>query len=177
VAGDERIRLFCALRLPDEVLDELERWQQELRDDVRRVERSMLHVTLAFLGHRPRGELDGIVGALREAATRAGPIELEPQRYRETRTVGMLVLADAGGHATALAESLQARLERLGVYRREARGWLPHVTVLRFRERPRLHPELPRLGCFAPSDAAAFLSRLSPAGARYDVLESVPLNQ
>jgi 2'-5' RNA ligase len=177
VAGDERIRLFCGLRLPDEVLDGLERWQRELRGDVRRVERSLLHVTLAFLGHRPRDELDGIVAALRDAAAGAGPIELEPLRYRETRSVGMLVLADEGGHATALAEQLQARLEQLGVYRREEREWLPHVTVVRFRERPRLHPEPPRLGRFAPSDAAAFLSRLSPAGARYDVLESVPLNQ
>jgi len=47
------------------------------------------------------------------------------------------------------------------------------VTVLRFRERPRLRPELPRLEPFATSDAAAYLSRLRPGGARYEVLESV----
>lgn len=180
MASDERIRLFCALRLPEPVLDGLERWQEELRGphglrDVRRVARSNLHVTLAFLGSRPRDELDGIVDALREAAALVEPVRFEPLRYRETRSVGMLVLSDDGGRATALAGDLHARLERLGVYRREARAWLPHVTVLRFRERPRLRPELPPLGRFAPSDAAAFLSRLSPAGAQYDVLESVPL--
>ena len=63
-----------------------------------------------------------------------------PVRYRETRSVGMLVLEDVGGAATALAADLGERLERLGVYRRENRPWLPHITVLRFRERPRLAP-------------------------------------
>jgi len=65
--------------------------------------------------------------------------------------------------------------ERLGVYEREARAWLPHVTVVRFRERPRLRPALHGLAPFVPSDAAAFLSRLHPSGARYEVLEAVPL--
>ena len=66
-------------------------------------------------------------------------------------------------------------LEALGVYRPESRPWLPHVTVLRFRERPRLAPPLPETGTFVPSDAAAFLSRLHPSGARYEVLERVSL--
>jgi 2'-5' RNA ligase len=102
-------------------------------------------------------------------------MELEVVRGRETRSVGMLVLDDAGGAAGALASDLHERLERLGVYRREQRPWLPHVTMLRFRERPRLRPSLPDLGAFAPSDAAAFLSRLHPSGARYEVLESSAL--
>ncbi len=59
---------------------------------------------------------------------------------------------------------------------RESRPWLPHVTVLRFRERPRLDPPLPETGTFVPSDAAAYLSRLHPTGARYEVLERVSLS-
>jgi 2'-5' RNA ligase len=85
------------------------------------------------------------------------------------------VLEDEGGRATALAGDLQERLEGLGVYRREERQWLPHVTVARWRERPRLCPESPPQRTFVPSDAAAYLSRLHPDGARYDVLESVAL--
>ena len=34
----------------------------------------------------------------------------------------------------------------LGVYEREARPWLPHLTVLRFKDRPRLHPSVPDWG-------------------------------
>jgi 2'-5' RNA ligase len=161
--------------MPDDVLGEIERWQQEQLPSVRLVRREHLHVTLAFLGHRPAHELDAIVEALRVAATRAGEIRLTMVRYRETRSVGMLVLEDEGGRATALAGDLQERLEGLGVYRREERQWLPHVTVARWRERPRLCPESPPQRTFVPSDAAAYLSRLHPDGARYDVLESVAL--
>jgi RNA 2',3'-cyclic 3'-phosphodiesterase len=177
VSGDERLRLFLALRLPDDVLDEVERWQHEHLRDVRAVPREHLHVTLAFLGHRPARELEPIVGALRAAAPGAREIRLEPVRYRETRSVGMLTCADEDGRATRLAESLAEHLEAIGLYRRERRPWLPHVTVLRFRERPRLQPPMPELDSFAPSDAAAFLSRLHPSGAVYEVLESFPLNR
>jgi 2'-5' RNA ligase len=175
VGGDERLRLFLALRLPQDVLAEIERWQHEQLPNVRVLPREHLHVTLAFLGHRPSGELEAIVGALRDAAAGAEEIRLTPVRYRETRSVGMLVLEDEGGSAALLADDLQERLERLGVYRREQRRWLPHLTVARWRESPRLRPEPPPARTFVPSDAAAYVSRLHPGGARYEVLESVAL--
>jgi RNA 2',3'-cyclic 3'-phosphodiesterase len=175
VAGDEQLRLFLALRLPDDVLDEIERWQRGRLPNVRVVLREHLHVTLAFLGHRPSGELDAIVGELRAAAAGAGEIRLTPVRYRETRSVGMLVLEDEGENAARLAGDLHGRLERLGVYKPEGRRWLPHLTIARWRERPRLHPEPPPGRTFVPSDAAAYLSRLHPHGARYTVVESVAL--
>jgi 2'-5' RNA ligase len=87
----------------------------------------------------------------------------------------MLVLEDDGGSAASLADDLQERLERLGVYRREQRRWLPHLTVARWRERPRMRPAPPPARTFVPSDAAAYVSRLHPAGARYEVLESIAL--
>jgi 2'-5' RNA ligase len=175
VSGDERLRLFLALRAPDDVLGEVERWQRGQLPGVRLVPREHLHITLAFLGHRPESELEAIVAALRAAAARAGEIRLTPVRYRETRSVGMLVLEDEEGRAAVLADDLQARLEALGVYRREGRPWLPHLTVARWRERPRLRPESPPRRTFVPSDAAAYLSRLQPGGAEYHVLESVAL--
>jgi RNA 2',3'-cyclic 3'-phosphodiesterase len=170
VGADERLRLFCGLRLPDDVLDAVVAWQAANLTDARAVARRNLHVTLAFLGSRPRSELAGIVAALRGAAAAAGPIVLEPDRYRETRAAGMLVLGDREGRAAALAGDLQ---RRLGID--EGRPWLPHLTVVRYRERPGLRIEPPATGPFAPSDAAAFLSRLSPSGAQYEVLESVAL--
>jgi RNA 2',3'-cyclic 3'-phosphodiesterase len=174
VESDERLRLFLALELPETVEDALRDWSERHLEGGRLLE--TFHVTLAFLGSRPRSELDAIVGALRESAAEARPITLEPVRYRETRSVGMLVLGDAELAATRLAGRVQKRLEKLRVYERENRPWLPHVTVLRFRDRPRLEPPLPELGPFAPSGAAAFVSRLRPGGAQYEVLESCPLN-
>jgi RNA 2',3'-cyclic 3'-phosphodiesterase len=175
VSGGERLRLFLALRLPDDVLDEVEHWQVGELHGIRLVPRDHLHITLAFLGSRPSGELPGVVGALRDAAAGAGEIRLTLLRYRETRSVGMLVLEDEGGAAAMLAGEIQERLERLGVYRRERRPWLPHITVARWRERPRLRPDPPPRRTFVPSDAAAYLSQLRPGGAEYRVLESVAL--
>jgi RNA 2',3'-cyclic 3'-phosphodiesterase len=176
VTSDERLRLFLALRLPDDVRDRIGDWAEvHARGAGRLVRPENLHVTLAFLGSRPAGELDAIVGALHDAAARADPIELAPAGWRETRSVGMVRLDDSGGAATQLAGNVHDRLEALGVYRREARPWLAHVTVVRFRQRPRLRPPLPELAPFAPSDASVYLSRLHPSGARYEVLASTPL--
>jgi 2'-5' RNA ligase len=175
VAGDERLRLFCALRLPLEPVEALVAWQlAELRGG-RVVPPESLHLTLAFLGHRPAGEVEAVAAALRDAVVGTGPIVLRIRGYRETSSVGMLVLDDEDGRATAFAGRLHERLEALRLYVRESRPWLPHVTVLRFRERPRLRPALPELGEVSPSDAAVFLSRLRPGGAQYEVLEAVAL--
>lgn len=177
VQEDDRLRLFLALQLPDATLDVLEVWQAEHLVGGRRVPREHLHVTLAFLGSRPARELPSIVGALRDAARCARRIAFEPASWRETRSVGMVVLRDLDGEAGVLARRLHARLEELGAYRPEARPWLSHLTVVRHRERPRLDPPLPPTGTFVPSGAAAYLSRLHPSGARYEVLERVSLNE
>lgn len=176
VEGRERLRLFCALTLPGEVLDVLSHWQREaLVSEARALGRDHLHVTLAFLGRRPAEDVEPVAAALAESAAVAGQIVLAPRRYRETRSVGMLVLDDEKGRAAALAGDLHGRLERLGVYEREQRPWLPHVTVLRFKRPPRLAPQLPGLGPFSPSGAALYDSLLLRGGARYEVLESVAL--
>jgi 2'-5' RNA ligase len=111
VSGDERLRLFLALRPPDDVLDEIEGWQHAQLPSVRTVPREHLHVTLAFLGHRPAGDLEAIVRALRGAAAAASrEIRLTPLRYRETRSVGMLVLDDEEERAALFAGDVQERL-------------------------------------------------------------------
>jgi RNA 2',3'-cyclic 3'-phosphodiesterase len=180
VQGDASIRLFCALRLPEDVLDRLVSWGRSALPEgggagVRRVVRPNLHVTLAFLGRRPAAEVPAIAGEFREAAAAARRARFTVTGYRETRSVGMLVLADEDRRASTLAEDLHERLERLGVYERERRPWLPHLTVVRFRSRPRLAPRLPDLGPFGPSDAALYHSVLRSTGAQYEVLESFAL--
>src|SRR6266851_5639741 len=82
VAGDERLRLFLALRLPEPVLDELEAWQGAELSGLRVVPRGHLHVTLAFLGSRPAGELEAVLGELRAAAADASAdLRLAPACY------------------------------------------------------------------------------------------------
>jgi RNA 2',3'-cyclic 3'-phosphodiesterase len=174
VGGDERLRLFLAYELPVGVRAEVAAWVSGHLHG-RLVRPEDLHVTLAFLGARPASDLPAVVGVLRGAAADARSPLFEVVRWREARSAGMLVLHDSTGTAAPFAGRLQRELAGLGVYRPENRDWLPHVTVVRYRERPRLSPPLPDLAPFAPSDAAAFLSRLHPSGARYEVLESFSL--
>ena len=176
VQGDAKARLFCALRLPAETVERLVAWQQRLPEGrFRLVPPDNLHVTLAFLGWRPAGDARAVGRALREAAAAASRPAFRVSLYRETRSVGMLALDDEDGRAGALAADLAARLERLGVYRPEARPWLAHVTVVRFSSPPRLAAPPPDLGEVAPSDACVFMSVLRSDGAQYAVLESVAL--
>jgi 2'-5' RNA ligase len=180
VQRDERLRLFLALQLPDDVVAQLTEWQVEVLQNAelpgRLVPPGNLHITLAFLGSRPAGEVPTILRILEDAVRAADVPDFEVVRWRERRAAGMLELRDRTGTTAArLAGRVQAELADLGLYRFENRDWLPHVTVLRYRDRPRLHPPLPELAPFAPSGAAAFLSRLHPSGAVYEVLESFPL--
>ena len=180
VGGRDRLRLFCALRLPDDVVERLVEWQRTAlpeREGLRRLRPEQLHVTLAFLGHRPVSEVEPVVQALEDACARATLPSLAPRRYRETRSVGMIVLDDEGERATRLAERLHKRLERARVYQREQRRWLPHLTVMRFRTPPRLRLEPPDLGTFSPSDAAVYHSLLRPGGAQYEVLHTVAVGR
>lgn len=175
MAGDAppgRIRLFCALRLPEPVLDELVAWQAQAVGgaDARLVPRPNLHVTLAFLGWWPAERVGEVTETLRTRAGGIPPPVFAAKRYRETRSVGMVVLSEDRG-AARLAYGLQRDL--LGQV--ERRPWLPHVTVVRFRDRPRLRPEIPELGTFRTSDAAVYHSVLRSTGAQYEVLESVAL--
>jgi RNA 2',3'-cyclic 3'-phosphodiesterase len=176
VAADERLRLFFGVRLPREATDALAAWQgDQLENAGRLVPAAHLHVTLAFLGSRPRTELPALGEALQQAAAGASRPLFRVSRYRETRSVGMLVLDDDEGVATAFAGDLHHRLEALGAYVPERRPWLPHLTVVRFRQRPRADPELPDLAPFSPSDAALYHSILRPSGAQYEVMESAAL--
>ena len=177
--SDERLRLFCALLLPPSTLDGLSAWQSAQIEtagaDLRVVPRENLHATLAFLGATPAARAEDVVDALRESCAGQEPPLFAVSRYRETKSVAMIELADARGRGEAIAERLFDALEARDLYHREARKWLPHVTVARFRARPRLAPSLPELGEVAPSDAAVMISRLRPGGAQYGVFESVSL--
>jgi len=171
VGGDERLRLFLALRLPDDWIEGIAAWQSRVFAErrVRVVPPEHLHLTLVFLGARPTAEVPALVERLRAGAAAAAPIRLRPDRYRETRVAAMLTFEDLDGAGGALADALG---------RDEERPWLAHVTVARYRERPKLREEFPatlRTHVLVPSDAAAFLSKLRPSGAEYEVLASTDL--
>jgi RNA 2',3'-cyclic 3'-phosphodiesterase len=180
VAVDEKVRLFCAYPLPPASLAEIAAWQHEhLRGPAgeggRLVPTENLHVTLAFLGWRPVGDVPAIGQALADTAVGSGPAELRPVSFRQRRGVGMIVCKDADGVASVFAAALAGQLEALGVYRREARPWLPHVTVLRSKRGEGAPSPVANIRSINVVRAALYASALRPTGAHYDVLETVAL--
>jgi RNA 2',3'-cyclic 3'-phosphodiesterase len=176
VASDDRVRLFCALQLPERAVREIGEWQRaHLPGGVRVVPPENLHITLVFLGARPEGDVPAVAAELRAASAEAEPPTFCVVRYRETPRVGMLELDEDDGRGRSLASALQRRLEELGLVRPEGRSWRPHVTVARFRERPGLSPPPPNIRSIHVVRSALYRSFLGAGGARYDALESEAL--
>jgi 2'-5' RNA ligase len=176
-AGD-RLRLFFGLPLPPETASGLAAWASRALGGlpgVRLLAEDQLHVTLAFLGSRPAGELPALERALDAAAEGLAAPLLEVERYRETEHVAMVVLRDDGGRAALVQARLSERLAALGLYEPERRPWLAHATVARVRGRPHARPSLPQLPPFSPSEAALYNSLLRPGGAQYRIVHTVAL--
>jgi 2'-5' RNA ligase len=180
----ERVRLFVALDLPDEIRRALTEWRSGLDAlrPLRLVDPRALHATLCFLGWRFADEATQI-GATCDAVLRhaAGPslslgeiLWLPPRKPR----VLAVRLEDSTSALRELQASLSAALSSGGWYEPEKRPYLAHVTLARVPGRSRVRPvELtpPQgLGFVAPS-VTLYRSRLERGGARYESLARVEL--
>jgi RNA 2',3'-cyclic 3'-phosphodiesterase len=179
----ERVRLFVALELPDDVRDALVRWRERLAPvrggELRPVAPEALHVTLCFLGWGSEDEIDGISAACNVVAAQPAPplaldgaVWLPPRRPR----VLAVELDDPEQKLAQAQATLSSALAAGGWYVPEKRPFLAHVTVARVRTRisGRELPELPRLK-FRAARVVLYRSRLYSSSARYEALASVEL--
>jgi 2'-5' RNA ligase len=178
-------RLFLAVDLPDARREELARLQAGL-SGARWVAAAQIHVTLRFLGHLKDEQVPPLVAALGEVRAPAFRLALAgigtfpPGRSRARVLWAGLAPREP---LAALKIAMDAAVDAvLGPDPEAGRGFSPHVTIARFRERP--GPELPAYlaahGALAsePWPVGAFHlyeSHLSPKGARYVVRQSFPL--
>jgi RNA 2',3'-cyclic 3'-phosphodiesterase len=176
------LRLFVALELPPPARDALVRFRDAAADpDVwRPVPTESLHLTLAFLGRRPAGDVPAITAVLHEAAGPAprlaltGALLLPPRRPR----VLCADLADLDGTLATLQSRVSDGLAAAGVYEPEQRPYRAHATVARLRPRaraPRSVDTAPEPLEFTGEALTLFESRLHPHGARYEPLERLIL--
>jgi 2'-5' RNA ligase len=183
VTEDERVRLFVALELPEPVVSGLVDWRSGVAgiDDLRPVSADALHVTLCFLGSRSVSSVDAIATAC-GVVQGSGParVSLADAAWLPPRRPRVLAvrLEDRSGRLAEAQAALSGQLEAGGWYVPERRPFLAHVTVARVRGRPSgrrpgaVLPAPPQFD-FEASQVTLFRSRLSPAGARYERLESV----
>jgi RNA 2',3'-cyclic 3'-phosphodiesterase len=145
------------------------------------------HLTLKFLGDVEEGRAAEIAGALAQAVARAEPFDLALRGLGAfpTPTRPRVIWAGVSEGARALAAVADAVEDRLGPlgFPREARDFSAHVTLGRVRE-PRRDPALTEalaraanveLGSTRVDHVVLMRSRLSPHGAQYTALATLPL--
>ncbi len=185
-----RVRLFVALDLPEEVRAGIEEWAGGALADpaLRRVAPESLHITLAFLGHRPEKAIEEIAAVVAESIAPAPLIELLDPVQRPPRGRARLFALPALSPGTEILQAgLQENLVSARLYEPEKRPFWPHVTLARVRpegrgsRRPRVVEEAP--GTLPEGLSEPFLgvrmtlyrSVLQPQGARYTPLAQVEL--
>jgi 2'-5' RNA ligase len=182
--------LFVALDLPDRVRAEIVEWGGEALADpaLRRVKPESLHITLAFLGYRPKKEIPRLAEIVAASRAPAPLIVLGDPVPRPERGRPRLFALPAESPATiALQQTLEEKLVEARLYEPEKRPFWPHVTVARVRreergsKRParltRLPDGLPK-GLLQPFDGVRltlYRSQIQPQGAHYTPLAQVEL--
>jgi 2'-5' RNA ligase len=177
------LRLFVALELPDAARSALVAFRDAAADpDIwRPVADEALHLTLAFLGRRPAGDVAIVSSVLHEAAELAPRLILRDALLLPPRRARVLCasLDDPDGTLASLQSRVSDGLAAAGVYTPEKRPFRAHATVARLRPRaqaPRSVSAAPEPLEFTGGPLTLFESRLHPHGARYEALTRVSLH-
>jgi 2'-5' RNA ligase len=184
------VRLFLAITLPDSLKHAIHTATEPLRNAapaIRWVASEQLHITLKFLGEVPDAGLPPIESALTSVANMSAAFRMEFNgvggfpNLRRPRVLWLGVTEAAALHS--LQERLETAIAPLG-FPREARPFHPHLTLGRvgaevpaeqLRSSERAARGIEYKDTMLVSSAELMLSRLSPKGARYEVLRSASL--
>lgn len=184
------MRLFVALDPPPSfgsALDEALREIRPIAPQERWSPVEKLHLTLAFLGHRP-GDLVAIIReALSPAVARHAPFSIRVAgagTFGRGQRARVLWLGVDGGEAlSGLQSSVVSALEAIDYH--EERPFKAHLTLARARD-PRGSRALASarealatldLGSFSVREILLYQSELSPRGAHYTRLAAFPLGR
>jgi 2'-5' RNA ligase len=181
-----RIRTFIAVEIGDEIRKNAVVLQQRLaraNAGVRWATPESMHVTLLFLGEVDEREVLAVCRAVKEVAGREPPFPLQVSGVgafptpRRPKTV-WAGITDGAEPLRRLYGLLEAKLLDLGCYRKEERGYTPHLTLGRVKADADSHAlaaELPKLmawdgGRTVVTEVQVFSSELRPDGPEYTVL-------
>jgi 2'-5' RNA ligase len=184
------IRTFIAIELPEETRQKLAAIQEQLKQSraaVRWVRPSSIHLTLKFLGNVHPEQVEDIAAAAALAVRDEAPISLCAGGMGAFPSVRKprVVWVGLGGEVERLAKiqaGVESVLEPLG-FAREGRGFRPHLTLGRVKDRRRLQGlidamstlTLPEFNSFDADEIILYKSDLRPTGAIYTKLHRIPL--
>lgn len=192
--ADEKLRLFVAIELSDEVREALGWLQAELRsrglEKLRWVRPEGIHLTLKFLGETSAEKVPMIEKALVKAVEAAPAHELALGAIGtfggKNPRVLWIDLRDDLEVMLGLQERVDSVLAELGVPR-ERRKFAPHLTLARVR--PEIAHEMagplahairaaePPAATVAVREVSVMRSILGPGGAVYERIAAFPLGE
>ncbi len=188
-----QFRLFVALATPEEIKDQIEQAQAELRRAVgearvRWTVREQFHLTLKFLGDVAEPKVEPLAAALQVACCKFSPLHLRAAKVgffpnlRAPR-VAWIGVEDAQQQLPRLHEAIEAAVREYTTEPTEER-FAGHITVGRIKSIWK--PEAEALGkaagkmadrCFGQwtaTEVELIRSVLSSEGASYTTLAAVP---
>jgi RNA 2',3'-cyclic 3'-phosphodiesterase len=181
-----RIRTFIGIDVGDDIRDRLVSLQKNLalvESEVKWVEPENLHLTLLFLGEVDDRDIIDICRAAQKAVQAMPAFALSVEAVgcfpnaRRPRTLWVGV-GKGAEEVCAVHDAIEAPLLEMGNYRRETRGYTPHVTLGRVRS-DRTNDALPKAlqkhqtwsaGEVIVSDVLIMKSELGSDGPTYTVL-------
>jgi len=190
----DSLRLFVAIRLPDEVREQVRKAQRELQRDLRasQVRWTMAeqwHLTLKFLGDVPASHLEPLVRALQDQTRGFGPLTLQAGQLGafpgpQSPRVLWIGVADADGRLPQLHLAVEAAVRSLSAEPAEA-DFRGHITLGRVKRWSRTDDAAlraattaagsQRCGKWIAEAAELIRSELQSAGAKYTGLATIPL--
>ena len=181
-----RTRTFIGVDIGDAIRASAATLQKELAKtgaEVKWVTPESMHVTLLFLGEVDDRELHAVCKAVREAAAGEPPFPLRVSglgAFPTPRRPKILWagITDGAEQLQRLNLALEERMLELGCYRKEERGYTPHLTLGRVkgdRDAFAVAPELAKRrdwdgGRTTVDEVRVFASVLEKAGPVHTVL-------
>ncbi len=189
----DHVRLFVACEVPEDIRETIGEVIEGLKAKsgtaVRWIRPDGVHVTLKFLGEVPTKKLPAVKLAIQEAVVGHPPFELE---FSNIGTFGgreglRLMWAGIAGDVLrleALVRAVNAALAVVG-FEPERRPFRPHLTLGRVRDeistrhRAEIEVAVGKTGVpqvsWRTAQVSLMRSRITSAGATYEVLATFPL--
>ena len=188
----EKVRTFIAIKLTPEIISNISKVQEELKRsgaEVRWVKPENIHLTLKFLGHITKEELERVKLITREALNPFMPFEVSISGLGAFPVIKHPRVIWAGidkgkERLKEVASHIEESLAKIG-FAKEKRTFSPHLTLGRAKSakgRERLITALTRseatnLGKISADKVSIMKSQLTPHGPIYTTLEEIPLRK